>query len=79
MRAGKERARADPFFLAGGYRLLGPVALLVQAIMGVLVIGSLLIKRGREKPRRRWRVWIGFVVLFFLQLFSLSNASPVVI
>lgn len=42
-----------------GDRLLGPVALGVQAIMGALVIGSLLLKRSREKPRRKWRVWLG--------------------
>ncbi|KAI5481018.1 DUF3661 family vacuolar membrane protein [Pseudohyphozyma bogoriensis] len=41
--------------------LLGPLALIVQGVMGVLVLGSLLLKRAREKPRRKWRVWIGDV------------------
>ncbi|KAJ7639253.1 vacuolar membrane protein-domain-containing protein [Roridomyces roridus] len=39
-------------------RLLGPVALIVQALMGVLVILSLLYKRHREKPMRPWRIWL---------------------
>ena len=38
-------------------RLLGPTALIVQALMGVLVLASLVYKRQREKPRRKWRVW----------------------
>ncbi|KAJ7734029.1 vacuolar membrane protein-domain-containing protein [Mycena maculata] len=38
-------------------RLLGPVALTVQALMGVLVILSLVYKRHREKPMRPWRIW----------------------
>lgn len=42
-------------------QLLGGFALVVQAIMGIIVIGSLLLKRGREKPRRKWRVWLGCV------------------
>lgn len=37
--------------------LLGPTALIVQALMGVLVIASLVFKRYREHPRRPWRVW----------------------
>ncbi|KAL1739115.1 vacuolar membrane protein-domain-containing protein [Schizophyllum fasciatum] len=39
-------------------QLLGPTALVVQALMGVLVITSLLYKRYREKPRRPWRIWL---------------------
>ncbi|KAJ7831892.1 vacuolar membrane protein-domain-containing protein [Mycena leptocephala] len=39
-------------------RLFGPVALTVQALMGVLVILSLVYKRHREKPMRPWRIWI---------------------
>ncbi|KAI5893682.1 uncharacterized protein SCHCODRAFT_02622478 [Schizophyllum commune H4-8] len=39
-------------------QLLGPTALVVQALMGVLVIASLLYKRYREKPRRPWRIWL---------------------
>ncbi|GJJ07190.1 hypothetical protein Clacol_001390 [Clathrus columnatus] len=37
--------------------LLGPTALIVQGLMGVLVIASLVIKRYREKPMRPWRIW----------------------
>ncbi|GAA96178.1 uncharacterized protein L969DRAFT_91634 [Mixia osmundae IAM 14324] len=40
-------------------RLLGPTALIVQAIMGVLVVASLLLKRTRERPRRPWKIWLG--------------------
>ncbi|KAN0140526.1 vacuolar membrane domain containing protein [Lactarius tabidus] len=39
-------------------QLLGPTALVVQALMGVLVISSLLLKRQREKPKRPWRIWL---------------------
>ncbi|KAJ7213718.1 vacuolar membrane protein-domain-containing protein [Mycena haematopus] len=39
-------------------RLLGPIALTVQALMGVLVILSLVYKRHREKPMRPWRIWL---------------------
>ncbi|TFK25940.1 hypothetical protein FA15DRAFT_667932 [Coprinopsis marcescibilis] len=38
--------------------LLGPTALIVQGLMGILVIGSLVFKRYREKPRRPWRIWL---------------------
>lgn len=38
-------------------KLMGPFALFVQAIMGVLVIGSLVYKRQREKPKRKWKIW----------------------
>lgn len=31
--------------------LLGPFALLIQGVMGLIVIGSLLVKRQRERPR----------------------------
>jgi len=41
--------------------LLGPTALVVQALMAVLVLTSLLIKRFRENPRRQWSVWLGDV------------------
>ncbi len=40
-----------------GCKLLGPFALFVQAIMGVLVIGSLVYKRQRETPKRKWKIW----------------------
>lgn len=39
-------------------RLLGPTALIVQGLMGVLVISSLLYKRHREEPKRPWRIWL---------------------
>jgi len=39
-------------------RLLGPIALTVQGLMGVLVILSLVYKRHREKPMRPWRIWL---------------------
>lgn len=38
-------------------KLLGPFALFVQAMMGILVIGSLVYKRQREKPKRKWKIW----------------------
>ncbi|THH12270.1 hypothetical protein EW145_g114 [Phellinidium pouzarii] len=39
-------------------RLLGPTALVVQSLMGVLVILSLVFKRHREKPKRPWKIWM---------------------
>ncbi|QRV87918.1 vacuolar membrane protein [Ceratobasidium sp. AG-Ba] len=39
-------------------RLLGPTALVVQALMGVIVILSLVWKRNHESPRRPWRIWM---------------------
>ncbi|KAI0065734.1 hypothetical protein BV25DRAFT_1798171 [Artomyces pyxidatus] len=39
-------------------QLLGPTALIVQGIMGVVVVASLLYKRHREKPKRPWRIWL---------------------
>lgn len=41
--------------------LLGPTGLLVQAIMAVIVVGSLVVKRSRENPRRPWPVWLADV------------------
>ncbi|TCD70007.1 hypothetical protein EIP91_005257 [Steccherinum ochraceum] len=38
-------------------QLLGPTALIVQALMGVLVVSSLVYKRHRETPKRPWRIW----------------------
>ncbi|KIP08330.1 hypothetical protein PHLGIDRAFT_69509, partial [Phlebiopsis gigantea 11061_1 CR5-6] len=38
-------------------RLLGPTALIVQGLMGLLVIASLVLKRHRETPKRPWRIW----------------------
>ncbi|KAK4053408.1 hypothetical protein OIV83_001573 [Microbotryomycetes sp. JL201] len=42
-------------------QLLGPVALGVQALMGIIVVGSLVLKRAQERPKRKWRVWLGDV------------------
>ncbi|GAA5987938.1 hypothetical protein JCM11641_004587 [Rhodosporidiobolus odoratus] len=42
-------------------RLLGPFALVIQGIMGAIVLGSLVLKRMREKPRRKWKIWLGDV------------------
>ncbi|KZW04468.1 hypothetical protein EXIGLDRAFT_636054 [Exidia glandulosa HHB12029] len=39
-------------------RLLGPVALVVQGLLGVLVILSLVYKRNHESPKRKWRIWL---------------------
>jgi STIMATE family len=39
-------------------RLLGPFAIFVQLIMGVLVVGTLVLKRQREKPKRPWKIWM---------------------
>ncbi|KAG8952619.1 hypothetical protein FRC04_003980 [Tulasnella sp. 424] len=39
-------------------RLLGPVALVVQAVMGIVVVLSLVYKRHREHPPRPWRIWL---------------------
>ncbi|KAK0550815.1 hypothetical protein OC846_002351 [Tilletia horrida] len=38
-------------------KLLGPFALFVQALMGLLVVGSLVLKRQRERPKRPWKIW----------------------
>ncbi|ODV85708.1 hypothetical protein CANARDRAFT_180115, partial [[Candida] arabinofermentans NRRL YB-2248] len=39
--------------------LLGPFALLVQALMGILALSSLVWKRSKEYPNRRpWKVWL---------------------
>jgi hypothetical protein len=39
-------------------RLLGPFALITQALMGVVVVGSLVLKRQRERPKRPWKIWM---------------------
>jgi hypothetical protein len=41
----------------GNCELLGPPALIVQALMGVMVVLTLVYKRHREKPKRKWRIW----------------------
>ena len=45
----------------GSCSLLGTVALVVQALMAVIVLSSLVIKRYRENPPRRWPVWLADV------------------
>ncbi|EGF98913.1 uncharacterized protein MELLADRAFT_76003 [Melampsora larici-populina 98AG31] len=37
--------------------LLGPFALAIQGLMACIVLGSLLVKRHREKPKRKYRIW----------------------
>ncbi|KAJ3808300.1 hypothetical protein F5876DRAFT_7662, partial [Lentinula aff. lateritia] len=39
-------------------QLLGPTALIVQGLMGILVILSMIFKRHREKPMRPWKIWL---------------------
>lgn len=39
-------------------KLMGPFALFVQAMMGILVIASLIYKRQRETPKRKWKIWM---------------------
>ncbi|KAG2013220.1 vacuolar membrane protein [Coprinopsis cinerea AmutBmut pab1-1] len=43
---------------SGSCQLLGPTALVVQGLLGILVLLSLVYKRYREKPRRPWRIWL---------------------
>lgn len=33
----------------------------LQGLMGLIVMGSLVLKRAQEKPKRKWRVWSGDV------------------
>ncbi|KPV77166.1 uncharacterized protein RHOBADRAFT_5896, partial [Rhodotorula graminis WP1] len=42
-------------------RLLGPVGLVAQAIMGTIVLSGLVVKRMREHPRRKWKTWLADV------------------
>lgn len=51
-------ARVDPIIDKPSCQLLGPTALVVQALMGVLVILSLVYKRHRERPVRPWKIWL---------------------
>lgn len=39
-------------------QLLGPTALIVQGLLGILVLLSLVYKRHRETPKRPWRIWL---------------------
>jgi hypothetical protein len=38
-------------------KLLGPFAISVQLIMGFVVLGTLVLKRQKEKPKRPWKIW----------------------
>lgn len=57
-------------------KLLGPVSIAIQLLMGVIVVSSLLLKRQSERPRRTWRVWcfdvgkqiLGAVSIHFMNL-----------
>ncbi|WWD09224.1 hypothetical protein V865_007346 [Kwoniella europaea PYCC6329] len=39
-------------------KLLGTTGLVVQALMGIFVILSLVVKRQLEKRKRSWRIWV---------------------
>ncbi|CCK72258.1 uncharacterized protein KNAG_0J01770 [Huiozyma naganishii CBS 8797] len=60
----------------GTCQLLGPVSLIIQCLMGLLVVMVLLLKRNYEHPRRKLIVWaydiskqmIGSLVIHFLNL-----------
>ncbi|KAH7887363.1 vacuolar membrane protein-domain-containing protein [Phlebopus sp. FC_14] len=39
-------------------QLLGPTALVVQGLMGVLAVLSLVYKRHRETQKRPWKIWL---------------------
>ena len=41
----------------------------VQALMGILVVSSLLYKRYRERPRRPWRIWFA-ILTYYLSVFQ---------
>lgn len=32
-----------------------------QGLMGLIVMGSLVLKRAQEEPKRKWKVWLGDV------------------
>ncbi|OXC71063.1 hypothetical protein AYX13_00481 [Cryptococcus neoformans] len=71
-------------------KLLGTTGLVVQALMGVLVIASLVIKKQLEKRKRSWRIWfldvskqlVGQAVVHALNLLisdlvaSVGNSNP---
>lgn len=66
-------------------QLLGPLALVIQATMGLIAILTLLFKRSRENPQRPLWVWVfdvskqifGALGLHFINLLlSTNNASP---
>lgn len=38
--------------------LLGPLSLTIQGFMGLIILSTLLIKRSKEHPRRKMKVWM---------------------
>lgn len=70
----------------GHCALLGPLALVVQALMLVLVLASLVVKRSMEHPKRHWRIFMldtskqfigqAFVHLANLAISSLPTSGP---
>jgi hypothetical protein len=42
---------------SGECHLLGPYALIVQGLLGLLALSSLVIKRWRESPQRPLKIW----------------------
>ncbi|EAL22144.1 hypothetical protein CNBC2820 [Cryptococcus deneoformans B-3501A] len=71
-------------------KLLGTTGLVVQALMGILVIASLVVKKRLEKRKRSWRIWfldvskqlVGQAVVHALNLLisdlvaSVGNSNP---
>lgn len=56
-------------------KLLGPVSIAIQTLMGSVVVCSLLIKRQNEHPKRTWLVWsydVGKQVLGALSIHFLN-------
>lgn len=39
-------------------KLLGPVSIVIQSLMGLIAICVLLLKRQHEHPKRKWTVWV---------------------
>ena len=61
-------------------RLLGPFALFVQAVLGLLAMLSLVFKRWRERPRRPLKIWFfdvskQIVGTFLLHLANLAMSE----
>ena len=69
-------------------RLLGPFALIVQAVLGLLAMLSLVFKRWRERPRRPLKIWffdaskqiVGTALLhvFNIAMSMFSSGAPVI-
>ena len=39
------------------WEILGPLGLIIQAILGVMSLSALLVKRYMETPKRPWSIW----------------------